>query len=241
MRYIVSWAASLPNFCLASLDVTAAFLNAPLPTGRIVVLRPPTILCKLNLLPPGHVWLVHKAIYGLREAPSLWSEERMEALTNLTFASEGEPYSVLLSQIHRSLCLIVRQRSLQNHTPSTDHLGLTCRTLPQEVVAMSGTYVDDFLTAGPSPVVRSFLATLRKMWKTSDPQFLTMNAELPFLGVSIRMTKDGLLLHQHHYALDFLREHSSHISARKRSQSIFGEKLLYYLTLPSLSINNGSR
>ena len=57
------------------------------------------------------------------------------------------------------------------------------------------------------------------MWKTSDPQFLTMNAELPFLGVSIRMTKDGLLLHQHHYTLDFLREHSSHISARKRTTS----------------------
>ena len=126
LRYLVSWAASLPNFCLASLDVTAAFLNAPLPTGRIVVLRPPTILYKLNLLPPGHVWLVHKAIYGLREAPSLWSEERTEALTNLTFTSEGEPYCVLLSQIHRSLCLIVRQRSLQDHVPFTDHLGLTC-------------------------------------------------------------------------------------------------------------------
>ena len=90
MRYIISWAASLPDFSLATLDVMAAFLNAPLPSGRIVVLRPPTILHKLKLLPQGHVWLVHKAIYGLREAPSLWSEERTDALTNLTFASEGE-------------------------------------------------------------------------------------------------------------------------------------------------------
>ena len=87
---------------------------------------------------------------------------------------------------------------------------------PHEVVAMSGIYVDDSLTAGPS-VVRSFLATLCKMWKTSDSQFLTMDAELPFLGVSIRMTEAGLLLHQHHYALDFLREHSSHITVRKRT------------------------
>ena len=170
--------------------------------------------------------LVHKAIYGLREGPSLWSEERTEALTNLTFASAGELYSVLLSQIHRSLCLIVRQRSLQNHTPSTDHLGLTCRAPPNEVVAMSGICVDDFLTAGPSPVVRSFLATLRKMWETSDPQYLTMDAELPFLGVSITMTKDGLLLHQHHYTLDFLLEHSSHISARKRTTSGEPENVL---------------
>ena len=104
---------------------------------------------------------------------------------------------------------------------------------PQEVIAMSGIFVDDFLTAGPTRVVSSFLATLRKMWKTSDPQFLTMNAELPFLGISIRMTKDGLLLHQHHYTLDFLREHSSHISARKRTTSGEPEHFRRETPLPS--------
>ena len=223
MRYIISWAASLPNFCLASLDVTAAFLNAPLPTGRIIVLRPPTILYKL--------------IYGLREAPSLWSEERTEALKKLTFTSGGENYAILLSQIHRSLCLIVRQRSLHDHVRLTDHLGLTSRVPPQEVIAMSGIHVDDFLIAGPSLVVRSVLATLRKMWKTSDPQFLTMDAELPFFGVSIRTTKDGLLLHQHHYTLDFLREHSSHISARKRTTSGEPEHFRTETPLPPDPIN----
>ena len=38
LRYILSWSASSPDFALATLDVTAAFLNAPLPPGRIVVL-----------------------------------------------------------------------------------------------------------------------------------------------------------------------------------------------------------
>ena len=33
------------------------------------------------------------------------------------------------------------------------------------------------------------------------------------------MTQDGILLHQHHYTQDFLREHSAHISARKRTTS----------------------
>ena len=219
MRYIISWAASLPDFSLATLDVTAAFLNAPLPSGRIVVLRPPTILYKLKLSPQGHVWLVHKAIYGLREAPSLWSEERTDALTNLTFASEGESYAVILSQVHKSLCLIVKQQSLQDHSPTTDAFGLTSRVLPDQVVALSGIYVDDFLTAGPPLVVHSFLASLRKMWKTTDPQFLSLDADLPFLGVSIRMTKAGILLHQHHYTQDLLHNHSSHISARKRNTS----------------------
>ena len=83
------------------------------------------------------------------------------------------------------------------------------------------------------------------MSKMSDLQFMTMDAELPFLGVSIRMTKDGLLVHQHHYTLHFLRERSSHISARERTASCepehFRRETFYHLTLPTLSINNGSR
>ena len=75
MRYLVSRGGAPPDFTFASLDVTAAFLNAPLPEGRDVVLKPPYILYKLQLMPPGRVWLVHKAIHGLSEAPNLWSEE----------------------------------------------------------------------------------------------------------------------------------------------------------------------
>ena len=49
-----------------------------------------------------------------------------------------------------------------------------------------------------------------------------MNVDLPLLGVSTRMTKEGFLLHQNHYTQDFLREHSAYISpisARKRTTS----------------------
>ena len=53
MRYLVSWGASSPDCTFASLDVTAAFLNAPLPEGRVVILKPPSILYKLQLMPPG--------------------------------------------------------------------------------------------------------------------------------------------------------------------------------------------
>ena len=125
MRYLVSWGASSPDFTLASLDVTAAFLNAPLPEGRVVILKPPNILYKLQLLPPGHVWLVHKAIYGLREAPNLWSEERTDMMTKISFSSEGESYSVILSQIHKTLCLLVKN-------PSKVQFGLKNFPLPDQ-------------------------------------------------------------------------------------------------------------
>ena len=49
LRFILSWAASSRFNTIASLDVTAAFLNADLPPGRVVVLRPPTVLYKLGL------------------------------------------------------------------------------------------------------------------------------------------------------------------------------------------------
>ena len=48
---------------------------------------------------------------------------------------------------------------------------------------------------------------------------IPFDAELPFLGVSTRMSNGGILLHQLHYTLDLSHDHSSHISARKRNTS----------------------
>ena len=58
LRFILSWAASSPDNSLASLDITAAFLNAELPPGRVEMLRPPTILYRLGLLPSRFCWRV---------------------------------------------------------------------------------------------------------------------------------------------------------------------------------------
>jgi hypothetical protein len=45
-------------------DVGTAFLHAPLPDTPAVYLRPPP-----GLRRPGYVWRLHKALYGLRQAP----------------------------------------------------------------------------------------------------------------------------------------------------------------------------
>ena len=67
LRFILSWGASSSDHAMASLDIAAAFLNAELPPGRVVVLRPPSILYRLGLIPQGFCWRVRRAIYGLRE------------------------------------------------------------------------------------------------------------------------------------------------------------------------------
>ena len=64
-------------------------------------------------------------------------------MTKVRFTSEGEHYSVLISQIRTSLCLIVKTSSLLTN-PFTDHLGLTNQAPSHEVVAMNSIYVDDY-------------------------------------------------------------------------------------------------
>ena len=74
----------------------------------------------------------------------------------MTFASEGEHYCILLSEIHKSLCLITKKSALLKRKPSTDKFGLISKVLPDDVVALSG-IVDDFLPVGPPQVVHDFL------------------------------------------------------------------------------------
>ena len=93
------------------------------------------------------------------------------------------------------------------------------RAKPHEVIAMSGVYVDDYLTAGPPSIVDSFMKTLRRLWKTSEPQYLTIDHELTFLGVTLQLTSEGILLHQRLCTEDLLQEHSPHITARRRTTS----------------------
>ena len=56
LRFILSWGASSSDHKMASLDITAAFLNAELPPGMVAVLRPPSILYRLGLIPQGFCW-----------------------------------------------------------------------------------------------------------------------------------------------------------------------------------------
>ena len=51
--------------------------------GEISVLKPPNVHAKAGLVEPDEYWLVKKAIYGLRESPLRWSNEREANLTKM--------------------------------------------------------------------------------------------------------------------------------------------------------------
>ena len=141
LRFILSWAASSRFNTIASLDVTAAFLNADLPPRRVVILRPPTVLYKLGLISTGFLWRVRRALY--REAPSPRSKERTREMP-----SHGDhefqmqrSYKVLISEIHRSILLLVREQDVLS-TPQLTYACLSQRVQPQDVMALCGIYVD---------------------------------------------------------------------------------------------------
>ena len=74
---------------VASTDVSVAFLNAPLQTGYVVGITPPAVLVKMGLMDEGEVWLLSRALYGLRESPRAWSLERDRVLQQLSFTWKG--------------------------------------------------------------------------------------------------------------------------------------------------------
>ena len=67
------------------MDVSTAFLYAPLIEKKGCVLQTPQVLVKLGLIQPGTVWKLKKALYGLRTSPRAWEEERDRKLSSLTF------------------------------------------------------------------------------------------------------------------------------------------------------------
>ena len=61
---------------VSSTDVSVAFLNAPLVSDCAIGIHPPAVLGKMGLIRQGELWMVEKALYGLRESPRAWSNER---------------------------------------------------------------------------------------------------------------------------------------------------------------------
>eukprot|EP00971_Amphidinium_carterae_P054406 1071945-Amphidinium_carterae.2 len=181
MRYLLSWHASrcTPSVTtgshddqkvLSSLDHTGAFLNAELPEGRTIVLRPPAIFVWLGVIKPNTYWLLHKALYGLRESPMLWGATRDKGFT----AARNAPH----------------------HLHSSTHPWSYC----------CGVFVDDLLKTDNQGLLNAVITRIRKLWKAGDPEFLTPQKSLFFLGVRVEHHEDGLHIHQQSYTKELLKK-----------------------------------
>ena len=198
-RFLLSWGVS------GSMDISTAFLNAELPEGRVVVVKPPACLYQLGLVPPGTVWRLHKALYGLRESPSLWAGERTKRLKSLKITPvDFSPLRLYPGIVHPSLWLVVKEDVLRKD-PKERFEDVATLVDQQDVLGLVGVYVDDTLVTGPKNICEGVIKALQQLWKTGDPEYLTPITPFRFLGVKVVMTKLGLYLHQHFYADEFLK------------------------------------
>ena len=90
----------------SSVDITSAFLNADIHEDDTVLITPPPILVKMEIVKPNTVWHVKKSIYGLREAPRLWQQERDQQLRDLEFVYNDISAHLVQSYTHPSLWFI---------------------------------------------------------------------------------------------------------------------------------------
>ena len=115
LRLMLSLACSKET-TWSSIDITSAFLNADIHDDDTVLVTPPPILVKMDIVKPNTVWHVKKAIYGLREAPRLWQQERDQKLRDLEFQVSEQACSPC-PKLHSSKPMVYCRR------PQRVHLG----------------------------------------------------------------------------------------------------------------------
>ena len=71
---------------MEKLDIRTAFLNAPLGED-VVVVKPPAFAVQQGMAAADELWLLHKALYGLRVAPRKWEQERDQKMSTATWTT----------------------------------------------------------------------------------------------------------------------------------------------------------
>ena len=190
------------KWTMSALDIKSAFLNADLHEKNLVAMRPPTIMVRLGYAEPGELWLIDKAMYGLRQSPRRWSDHRDAELAKLTWEVNGAYYKLEQCAAEQNLWRILEVRD------------------GTEVLAgLVFIYVDDVLTATEESVRERFEAVISERWETSQPDVLTEDRQIRFLGMNLMKKEGGIFLHQSDYVEELLKRHKDELVRSKTPMS----------------------
>ena len=236
LRLMLSLACSKET-TWSSVDITSAFLNAGIHEDDTVLITPPPILVKMDIVKPNTVWRVKKAIYGLREAPRLWQQERDQKLQDIQFAYNDRSVHLVQSYIHPSLWFIAEgpKASTMGIPPFDNKLRSdewTAQLHQHKILGYVGVYVDDLLIAGPRTLNERLIKAVQSVWKTSAPEHLGPDSDcvpiLRFLGMNLErvdaarskeldMPEGSILLNQMEYILEVLLKFEPSLQLKTRT------------------------
>ncbi|CAE7520995.1 RE1 [Symbiodinium sp. CCMP2456] len=183
--------ASARLWIAAATDVSAAFLQALWPEGRPTYgVLPPKVLVQSGLVSANVVFIVKRALYGLRESPALWSAHRTSVLKKIKvkcgdgfmwlkqLATDGELWMVLW-------------------TPDGG--------IPQ-LVGLLVTYVDDLLYLANKDTILRLHEVIATTWPCSPLEFSTEG--LRYLGMELFQEEAVITLGQEAYVSNLVRLHN---------------------------------
>ena len=176
---------ALEGMNVCGTDVSTAFLNAELSESdraRGILCRAPSLFVEAGVCEKGEVWVIEKALYGLRQSPRCWGITRDKFLKELCCYDRGE--AITLKQTMSDSCVWLIQSDKL-------HLGWLV------------TYVDDILAVSVGDTGKAVLKAVMKQWKCSDLEELgESHPEMNFLGMTLRLIPGkGYFVHQQAYVL----------------------------------------
>ena len=119
------------------------FLMHPFPPEELILVQPPGQWVKWGIVAPDVVWKLNRAVYGLRQSPKWWADERDSNLRKLTWKVDGEEYY------------------LEQNEADTQVWSLKQRKHPHRLLGLLCVYVDDFLLLAEKSTSRDeFVQTL---------------------------------------------------------------------------------
>eukprot|EP00971_Amphidinium_carterae_P078305 1549089-Amphidinium_carterae.2 len=83
---------------------------------------------------------------------------------------------------------------------------LCARVNLAHIHGLIGVFVDDLVKTGTQGLMNPVITRIRKLWKAGDPEFLTPQKSLLFLGVRIEQHQHSLHIHQQFYTKELLKK-----------------------------------
>ena len=104
-------------------------------------------MVSLGVVDYGELWVVERALYGLKEAPTYWEEKRDATLNKVEVKHKGKTYTLECSTVHHSIRHMYDGSSEPFHKDPVSMAQSPTPVLPVlrgAPVATGGVYVDDF-------------------------------------------------------------------------------------------------
>eukprot|EP00971_Amphidinium_carterae_P147727 2927941-Amphidinium_carterae.1 len=75
-RQLVRPVIEKSRICICGNFQEAFYQDTSTTNAPVVLVRPPSEVVKMGLVPPSTLWRCTKAVYGLKESPKMWEVHR---------------------------------------------------------------------------------------------------------------------------------------------------------------------